>query len=245
MRKPKKWKVTNNRFVAFIDILGFRDLVMREDHAAILSLLYSIQEENGFIFENNSFFSDDIYVVTFSDSIILFTKGDTFHDFRQLFTVVGNLMSRMVFLSVPAKGAVAHGSISVDKGKNIFFGQPIIDSYLLGEDLSYIGVVAHNSLDKYVASLEPNLKSLLQQYLVEISTPFKYGTINHLNVNWPLYSFLLYSHKKSQKEINEAHQEWIMQLLFNLKIKCSGSPRRYIENTINLIDKFNNQITEV
>lgn len=120
MPRAKKWIVTDIRFVIFLDILGFRDLVMRETHESILELLYNIRKQNGYIFEKNKYITDDVYVVTFSDSIILFSRKDTYHDFTQAFTIAANLMSRMIAMGVPVKGAVAHGKISVDKENQLF-----------------------------------------------------------------------------------------------------------------------------
>lgn len=74
-------------------------------------------------------------------------------------------------------------------------------------------------------------------YLLELDTPFKYGSIKHYNINWPLYSTTLHRLKEAELFKNEARDPatHLLQSLERLKIRCSGNPRRYIQNTINII----------
>lgn len=237
--KPKKWKITNNRFVVFIDILGFKDLVMRETHEKVLELLNQTRTLNGYIFKNYRNFYQDIHIVTFSDSIILFTNGELPQEFNDLITVSGNLLARMLSIGIPVKGAIAHGKISVDKENQIFFGQPIIDSYQLCEDLVYLGIVAHNSIDKYIHGMEDVVKRLLNIYIIEFETPFKYGTITHTNLNWFMFSTLLFrTNNKINKHSTSNFSDWLLNSLATLKNNVSGHPRRYIENTFRIFNEM-------
>jgi hypothetical protein len=38
------WKITNERFVAYIDIMGFKDLVMRSTHEEVYKMMKLINE---------------------------------------------------------------------------------------------------------------------------------------------------------------------------------------------------------
>ena len=45
IQKESAWKTTCNRFVAFIDIMGFRDLVYRNNHDEVYKMLYSFESD--------------------------------------------------------------------------------------------------------------------------------------------------------------------------------------------------------
>src|ERR1700744_2479239 len=84
------WKITTNRFVAFFDILGFKDLVERSAHAEVVSKLMTLKKalkklEN--IYADESFKKYDMEEtkgITFSDSIIIFSKSDTAKDANKI-----------------------------------------------------------------------------------------------------------------------------------------------------------------
>ncbi len=74
-----KWEITDKRFVAYIDILGFKDWVARSTHEEIYEKLLVISDRK-ISLENLSkkegitkyIGNGDIYTVSFSDSIIIF-----------------------------------------------------------------------------------------------------------------------------------------------------------------------------
>ena len=89
--KINKWKHTDERFVAFLDIMGFKDRLLREGQERVRIMLKSLRptiedvrrKKRVFYAKvekttNKKTITDDrsslIYPVTFSDSIILFSK---------------------------------------------------------------------------------------------------------------------------------------------------------------------------
>lgn len=57
-RTKKSWSPTSKRFVCFLDIMGFKDLVMRNSHKEIYDLLTKLSKhrdtlENAKSFQNN------------------------------------------------------------------------------------------------------------------------------------------------------------------------------------------------
>jgi len=151
------WSTSDMRFVAYLDILGFKDMVMRNPHSVIYDLLSKISKQRESLdnVQSKDFFSEKfqdagIYSVSFSDSIMLFSKKDTPEDLKFFIFSVLWIFTKALESSVPIKGAIAHGQISINKSQQIYFGQPIIDAYLLEEELKYMGIVAHNTIDKYI-----------------------------------------------------------------------------------------------
>jgi len=235
-----RWKVTDNRFVVFLDLLGFKDLVMRSSHDEIYKMLIYITDKRKIVEEIKD--SDELeksdvelYSVTFSDSIVIFSKNDSVSHFEIISSVTSYFFAKLIEKSIPIKGAIAYGEISINKSSQIFFGQPIIDSFLLEEDLSYMGIVAHNTIDKYISKLKSDESKLItNMYYKEIPTPFKYGNLSHLNLDW--YRFLIESYAKRDDDIS--YSEFTKQTICEFKKQTSGGPRKYVDNTLKVIDEI-------
>jgi len=175
------WKPTDNRFVAFLDILGFKDLVMRKSHEDIYQTLNQLSKSKKLIEKATQLdsisknLSDvEVYVVSFSDSIVIFSKNDSLENFNYFLLATRWFFTGAFSKQIPIKGAMAHGEISLNKKEQIYFGQPIIDAYLMEEDVNYMGVVAHNSIDEYVSNIKDK-KTLnrIEGILFEAKTPLK------------------------------------------------------------------------
>lgn len=84
--KKTNWKTTDKRYVDFLDLLGFKDKVARKKHNEIydeLSMISSIKKsiEDSPNKDEIYFTNVDTYIVSFSDSIVLFSKNDSFPNF--------------------------------------------------------------------------------------------------------------------------------------------------------------------
>jgi hypothetical protein len=234
-----RWKVTDNRFVVFLDILGFKDLVMRSSHAEIYKLLNYITDKKKIIEEvkdADELEKSDIefFSVTFSDSIVIFSKNDSFLHFDIISSITGYFFSKLIEKSIPIKGAIAHGVISINKSSQIFFGQPIIDAYLLEEDLNYMGIVAHNSIDEYISKIASKESKLIADFnFLDVPTPFKFGKLSHLNLDW--FRHMPDSYSDYLKDMK--YSEFIISIIRKFKNQVSGSSRKYVDNTIQVIEE--------
>ena len=97
--------------------------------------------------EYESEFASRIRFTIFSDSIFIFSKDDDFGSLRLFLIYVKKVIRMALRKEIPLKGAIAYGNIVVDDVHNLFCGQPIIDAYLLEEDLQYMGVVFHHTFE--------------------------------------------------------------------------------------------------
>lgn len=234
--KKTNWKTTDNRFVAFLDLLGFKDKVMRKTHNQIYDELSKISaskkkiEEISAITEKGYFADADIYIVSFSDSIVLFSKNDSYANFEYFLITLRYLFSDAIVNNIAIKGGIAHGEISLNKSEQIYFGQPIIDAYFIEEDVNYLGVVCHNSIDLYLKSNDAfvNKSKIIKGLLTESITPLKCGKINHFNLDWFVMSV------KAENMTEKQIEEEILKKLKDYNQTVSGSARRYIDNTIDL-----------
>ena len=112
---PKHWKPTCNRFVAFLDILGFKDRVFREKHQDVLNNLLDFRKTLQEI-DNTSkgdipatIKSFTVKPAMFSDSIILFSSDSSLMSARILIVQTQSLIEKAISIGIPIKGAIAFG----------------------------------------------------------------------------------------------------------------------------------------
>lgn len=230
--KNTNWEPTCNRFVAFLDIMGFKDMVSRKKHADIYKMLESISKVSEEIAKQPEFASNNVYITTFSDSIVIFSKDDTQWSLQQFITAVTYMFANMMLRSIPVKGACAYGEISVNKKRAIFFGQPQIDAFLLQEDVNYYGIVCHNSYDKYLYdSKDEKTRSYLSYRL---KTKLKSGDITHYNLDW--FTPAMFIADDVSKSFSD--DVVIEGIIGKLYFETSGSPRKYIDNTMEMYERY-------
>ena len=241
-KKKTKWKITTTRFIAYLDILGFKDKVMRSTHKKIheelkqLSNIKKSLEKSSTLKANED---SEVYIVTFSDSIVIFSKNDSIEDFVHFLTSLAALFYLTIKeFKIPIKGSIAYGEISVSKSEQLYFGQPIIDAYLLEEDINYLGVVCHNTIDKYWNDRKKEIIKLfrkesrdgfgLKHYsaFLQCPTPLKSGKITHNNLDW------------FDLELEEEGEPITEYDLTSFYETVSGNARRYIDNTIEVFREY-------
>lgn len=235
--KKESWIPTNSRFVAYLDILGFKDKVQRKEHLDVyneLKMLSDIQKDLSSILSTKSFEEhlnlDDIYIVNFSDSIIVFSKSDSVNCLETLLFSLRFIFKNSITNKIAIKGGIAHGIVTVNKSLNLFVGQPIIDAYLMEEEVNYLGATCHSSIDMYLNKYKSRLIDIL---LFKSKTPLKSGSISHRNLDW--FEYLSECHYDDNKE---KFEKSIIEKFEKLYETVSGSPRRYIDNSMDLIMKL-------
>jgi hypothetical protein len=242
--ETSKWKTTESRFVAFLDLLGFKDKVMRMTHQQIyeelgkISRLKVLVEQNLTIKGKETYKNCDVYVVSFSDSIVVFSKDDSFANFEYFLIALRAIFSNSIREKIALKGGFAHGIVSLNKTDQIYFGQPIIDAYLIEEDVNYLGVVAHSSIDKYLAENKNEYENstFAKRLLFEDKTHLKSGKVTHLNLDWFILSLRNHDSLADDDKVKS-----IIADLNSFYSTVSGGPRRYIDNTKEIIQTTHSQ----
>lgn len=154
----------------------------------------------------------------FSDSIIIYVSASKKNVFHSLLEKVGKIVEKSISLGLPIKGAIAKGECTVCMDtKPFFFGQPIIDAYILEESIVLYGVVLHNTVED-LAEKEFASSKIVFDYKI----PLKGGASKHYILSW----------FAANMEANKANLNAIRRTV-------SDSPRRYIDNTMGSIDFFN------
>lgn len=166
-----------------------------------------------------------LFTTTFSDSIVIFSKDNSDDSEIAMMIAMSYMFERAMSNGIPLKGALSFGRMSVDKEKQIFFGQPLIDAYLLQEDLFYYGITIHNSAEQKLSRLSD------KQYFKDLSTPLKSGNIFHYNLNW-------FSYLTPESIFNKKLEQAFNRLIKKHRRLTSGRPRKYLDNTIQVYNAF-------
>lgn len=211
------WQNTTNRFVAFFDIMGFKDLVFRTDHEKVLELMEHLHASLSLI---EKFYQEEkretrIRGVLFSDSILFVSSDDSKNSLEEIIFIAEWVLKKSFESGIPIKGSIAVGKQTADFDKSIHFGVPIIDAFMLQDELLFYGVVIHDSVEKAYTT-----QDLKEKLLIRYKAPFKSGRISHYVVDWRGY-FKEDSHSANWLPVFEA-----------LYKKVSGPPRIYVDNTI-------------
>lgn len=205
---------TKERFVAFLDIMGFKDRVARNDHNDVLKELEVFQSN---ISQYVSYHREaNVQLALFSDSILIYSQNDSVDSLHALADITSHIMMYAIQQEkpIPLKGAIAAGKMTCNQTKQLYFGQALIDAYLLEENVKYYGVLVHHSAESYLQLADfPEFR--------DVKAPLNGGDISHYELKW--YDTALKPGTTNSKTLDEC--------LSNLRLTVSDEPRKYIDNT--------------
>jgi len=225
--KKNVWTITQYRFVAFFDILGFKELVDNHPHDEVLQKLYSLKASLSDLadasknpaFKETQMDDDQTRSVTFSDSIIVFSKADTPYDAIKIVYDAYAIQRWAIDSGLPIKGAIAYGEISVDFEASIFFGKPIIQAYLLHEELQMMTTILHHTAEVKLKDLPADsLRNVIADYKVYLKT----GRVTH----------------KVMHPNNRGATQKQIESLKKMYDGVSGRSRVYIDNTVEFLNEM-------
>jgi hypothetical protein len=127
-----------NRWLAYFDLLGFKNLVRKNYIEDVLS----IYEEDALDSLRKSAEPHKINGISFfwfSDTFIIFTKGDSEKEFAYIEQVSRLFFQRLILNHIPVRGALTVGSFYADQDKKVFLGEALIDAYEYGEKQNWLG----------------------------------------------------------------------------------------------------------
>ena len=227
--------IYNDGLVLFLDIMGFKDRVLRTPHDQLDSQLREFKRQHDRL--KRLMDRGSIELLHFSDSIIAVAHEANIFTLNRLVKMATVLMQVGLKNEFAMKGAIARGRVTFDTENQLYFGQALVDAYLMEEELKFYGVAFHHSAERLVIdALEkmyyPNGKTIRIFYPIhECTIPLKSCKCKHYLIAWHKLNNVL-----SQSDITETSKNWLAKI--NLTV--SGSPRVYVDNTLALIDEINN-----
>lgn len=219
------WFVTTKRYVVVIDIMGFKDFVLRNTHDHVYNMMKNLNAKKK-ASENIKWHEIDSKLVkttNYSDSIMIYSKDGSLDSLTALVNTTASFTYGLFLEGIPHKGALAYGTMTLDISNSIYFGQPLIDAFLLQEELIFYGIVIHATAEIEIRNTKPVL-GFLSSYLC----PFKNGAAKHLTIR-PMFSIILNPESKTQKDLLD-------EAIKKLRYQTSGSLRKYIDVTENYLN---------
>lgn len=192
--RPSNMRTTpeNQRFVAHIDVLGMSALVAKDPELAwnLLSLL--VKARNDAHYTEITFLDtaeriatpDQVHVVTFSDTVVLFTKGANVNDLRTILIMATQMLNKALHLCVPVRIGISVGTFFFNLTESMYAGPALIEAYHLGEKAQWIGITT--SAEVYRRSLEAKLQSGTSDIVIPALVPIDGGPQAGYAVNWPV-----------------------------------------------------------
>lgn len=219
------WGRNAERFVLYLDIMGFKDRVSRTDHQILRNQLIDFSKKwktKIKPLETN----EHIKYAQFSDSIIVTTDKTEQKQLNLITRTAIIIMQEALKLGFPIKGALSCGKFSFEESEELYFGQPLVDAFLLEEKVFYYGVVVHNTAEKKVKQASSRCKD----FYSKIDIPLKDGSVNHYQLNWNMMNEL-----NDTENITDIAIKW----LESIEEQVSGRPRVYIQNTRKVLSNIN------
>lgn len=185
------------RFLAFFDILGFKNLIQNNDLDKVLSLMKEsflpvLKFTNKIYTENGLPLSEQLVnYLQFSDSIVFYTEGSLKEEFARLIHVAKVFIYSCLVTGIPVRGSITHGEFY--KENDLFFGKALVEAYEKGEAQQWVGAFINQNCVNYAEEHFPgSIDFLLEKgYLVIGDIPVKNGVINEQYIiNWANEDFL-------------------------------------------------------
>lgn len=222
--KNNIWLTTCERYVGFIDIMGFKDMVMKLSHESIYEMMKKIDDAKT-LNENISWTKITgklVRTTNYSDSIMIYSKDNSYDSLFSFICTISAMLGDLFIENIPFKGAISFGKMTLDTDRSIFFGQPLIDSFLLQEELNFYGVIVHATAEKEILKFGTKTRAL---FLTEYLCPLKFGSSYHLTIH-PMTSDHYLDSEEDAKEY-----ENLLLSINQLRLRTSGHLRKYIDNT--------------
>ncbi|OQX77230.1 MAG: hypothetical protein B6D61_07495 [Bacteroidetes bacterium 4484_249] len=134
------------KYVAFLDVLGFKELVgnhkvdsLETYFNTIKNTLQIIQRDKG-----------NIESILISDSTILISP-DTKEDFKTLLRAVQTIQAKLALKDIWLRGAISFGEVYFDKDSNLVVGKGLVNAYLLESEAIYPRVIIDTSIIPRIA----------------------------------------------------------------------------------------------
>ncbi len=142
MDEAGRYQPPVDRYVLFLDILGFSDLVERKPADEIYGLIDSALQSFVRWEELNARFR----TIYFSDTFVLYQESPGYHSayFHDVYAIGGMLLSALLAMGIPARGAISFGEFQVARDASgrhqVFFGRALIEAFRAEQQEKWIGI---------------------------------------------------------------------------------------------------------
>lgn len=224
------------KITAFIDVLGFSDIVFQSTTTQIDSYFSFLQKKINKISKSRNITS---YYI--SDSIILIAD-DNENNLKKLIGLVYYIQASLLEINILVRGAITVGKIYLNKSKNIIVGPSLIDSFQLEKEAKFPRVIVDRQIIKHYnhTSTSSFLRSINQNEVYNsgvISAIVKEDVDSCLYVNYLSYLFSRHQNFTPKRNITNLYEMIQSSYLNNLHLdKYSWLKTKCIEELSKQID---------
>jgi hypothetical protein len=151
-----KMIINSNCWVAYCDILGFRNKIKNfERHGVGYLNVFVDNYYNKIIDElkwQKVYFPNDVFSTWFSDAFLFFTHNDSKNAFRYIHSKFDVFCWGVISSGWPLRAAIGFGQLYADRSKNLLLGSGMINAYEYAEKQNWIGSIvtpeAHKRLNE-------------------------------------------------------------------------------------------------
>ena len=216
------WNEDTERLVLFADIMGFKERVINKTHDQLkkdMELFHDKLEKQSSPLR----MGDQLRYAQFSDSILVVANGTSEAMLNLISKAGARLMHVALSSGIAIKGVIAQGRFTYDETKELYIGKPLVDAYLLHDEIKFYGIVVHHTAEKTV-----------KQYASETRNPYtnnpialEKGQTAHYHLCWNMLDTLL-----AVKDNTAECKKWLEEISETV----SGKPRVYIDNTLRILE---------
>lgn len=200
----------NKSFVAFFDILGFKDLVSNNSHEELLeiydfalydtlkSMIPILKTVYGIIPQLGTKEIDTLEIYIISDSVIIILKDISTKGFLYLLAVSRIVLSSAMGGGIPLRGGISVDEVSVLKNEygTTILGKGLTKAYEIENKQSWSGAIVSEECFEYLK--EPESKDLAERLINaegailirKYNVPSKDGEKEEYVVEWTRYDLI-------------------------------------------------------
>lgn len=244
-------------YIAFFDILGFKEIVLNNDLKSLnkkfnnffretqisVSTGKTIPVGKGIIVPDLS--KIKVNCIHISDSVIFWTQKQDLKSFNKLIDTCKTFYQRSLQMEFPIRGAIVYGEMEftpgiIKDGKKNFFGnfsfigKGLVEAYMKAESLHLSACIVDNSVLTKIGESEV-YKLIKNESMFYYNTPFNNGTSEYEHLIKPIngdFSELFFRNRA--KTIRENFEK----LMYEKPMPQSVHEK--MNNTIKLLEFFRN-----
>ena len=223
-----------NCYVAFLDILGFKEVVEKNSHDKLSQLYKTIESYISKDIESIGIMDfpekkSEIGCYFISDSIILWSQDLSNTSFMHLVSLVNRIMVGALMSDLPLRGAVSSGPLTVKQSilGSTVFGNGLTNAYILEAQQKWSGCIVDKTIIENIHKSKDEISQYIENNPIfeKYDVPLKSGSSEYWVLNWPL-SFV-----RNTEELRGIFES-------NSKKSTHDSVIEKIENTITFYQHF-------
>lgn len=230
--------VNHQRYVAHFDMLGMSRLSLENPEVAwstICKLSRAKEESLNKAIEltsSKTIIRDRIRSITFSDTIVIYSKSDEIEDLYSITALCTQLFGDALKYCVPLRGGIAHGIFFTNREHSLYAGPALVNAYNLGECAQWLGIVVDDVTAERCRKIP--LQREGKDIFINWQLPLKCGHKSPMNViNWPLSLREGFS-ASPPYSVEQFYEAFVK--LFGAYSKLGENERRKYQNTVDFIN---------